>query len=48
MTRFETAREMYGNIGVDVDSALAKLQKGKISSNCWQGDDVGVLRTREI
>jgi len=41
MTRFETAREMYGNIGVDVDSALAKLQNVKISMHCWQGDDVG-------
>lgn len=40
MTRFESAKEMYKNIGVDVDAALEKLAKVKISMHCWQGDDV--------
>lgn len=40
MTRFESAKEMYKNIGVDVDAALEKLAKIKISMHCWQGDDV--------
>lgn len=40
MTRFESAKEMYANMGVDVDAALEKLQKVKISMHCWQGDDV--------
>ncbi len=40
MTRFESAKEMYKNIGVDVDVALKKLNNVKISMHCWQGDDV--------
>lgn len=40
MTRFESAKEMYKSIGVDVDAALEKLAKVKISMHCWQGDDV--------
>ena len=40
MTRFESARELYRNIGVDADAALAKLQNVRISMHCWQGDDV--------
>lgn len=40
MTRFESAKEMYKNIGVDVDAALEKLARVKISMHCWQGDDV--------
>lgn len=40
MTRFESAKEMYENMGVDVDAALEKLQNVKISMHCWQGDDV--------
>lgn len=40
MTRFESAREIYQNLGVDVEEALNKLQKIQISIHCWQGDDV--------
>ena len=40
MTRFESAKEMYKSIGVDVDAALEKLANVKISMHCWQGDDV--------
>ncbi|MDO4574123.1 MAG: L-rhamnose isomerase [Planctomycetia bacterium] len=40
MARLDDAKEMYENLGVDVDKALAKLQKVKISMHCWQGDDV--------
>ncbi len=40
MSRFESAKEMYANLGVDVDEALQKLQNVKISMHCWQGDDV--------
>lgn len=37
MSRFEEAKEKYG---VDVDKALEKLGKVRISMHCWQGDDV--------
>lgn len=40
MSRFETAKAMYQDFGVDVDAALATLAKVKISMHCWQGDDV--------
>lgn len=40
MTRFESAKQMYQNIGVNGDDALEKLANVKISMHCWQGDDV--------
>lgn len=40
MTTFDSAKELYANLGVDVDAALQKLQNVKISMHCWQGDDV--------
>lgn len=38
--RFESAKELYKSIGVDVDAAIKKLRDVKISIHCWQGDDV--------
>ena len=38
---FETAREQYAGLGVDVDRALQTLATVPISIHCWQGDDVG-------
>ncbi len=40
MSRFETAKAMYGEMGVDVDAALEALSTVSISMHCWQGDDV--------
>ncbi|BBO85584.1 L-rhamnose isomerase [Desulfosarcina ovata subsp. sediminis] len=40
MSRFETAKAMYQEYGVDVEAALQTLEKVKISMHCWQGDDV--------
>ena len=40
MTRFESAKEKYAALGVDVDRALALLADKAISIHCWQGDDV--------
>jgi L-rhamnose isomerase len=37
----EKAREMYRELGVDVDAALDILKKQALSIHCWQGDDVG-------
>ncbi|MDR2007732.1 MAG: L-rhamnose isomerase [Alphaproteobacteria bacterium] len=36
----DSVKEKYAAIGVDVDSAIEKLKKIKISLHCWQGDDV--------
>ena len=38
---FQLARERYAALGVDVEAALALLEKVSISLHCWQGDDVG-------
>lgn len=38
---FELAKERYAEMGVDVDAALKKIARVKISLHCWQGDDVG-------
>jgi len=38
--RYESAKEIYGNIGVDTDEVLVSLKKVAISMHCWQGDDV--------
>jgi L-rhamnose isomerase len=35
------AKERYAALGVDVDQAIARLEKIAISLHCWQGDDVG-------
>ena len=40
-TYYETAKERYGKIGVDAESAIKLLQNTAISIHCWQGDDVG-------
>lgn len=37
---YEAAREIYAQIGVDTDDAIAKAGKTPISIHCWQGDDV--------
>lgn len=38
--RYESARELYAQIGVDTDAAIAKLKEIPVSLHCWQGDDV--------
>jgi len=38
---FESARQQYDRIGVDVDGALQRLSGLAVSLHCWQGDDVG-------
>lgn len=37
---FELARQRFSAIGVDVDAALAQLDRVPVSMHCWQGDDV--------
>ncbi len=38
---FQIAKEAYADLNVDVEAALARLEKTPISIHCWQGDDVG-------
>lgn len=38
--RFESAKEIYAEIGVDARAAVEKLKDISISMHCWQGDDV--------
>lgn len=38
--RYEAAREIYREAGVDTDRALDILKDVHISMHCWQGDDV--------
>ena len=44
---FKKAKEQYEAIGVDVDKAMAALDKFPISLHCWQADDVTGFETRE-
>lgn len=37
---YQEAKEVYANIGVDTEQAIAKLKNTAISVHCWQGDDV--------
>ncbi|MEW5817234.1 MAG: L-rhamnose isomerase, partial [Spirochaetota bacterium] len=38
---YETAKETYGDFGINVEQALARLNTISLSIHCWQGDDVG-------
>lgn len=38
---FDSAKDLYASIGVDVENTLETLNKTPISLHCWQGDDVG-------
>ncbi|TRZ38087.1 L-rhamnose isomerase [Niallia circulans] len=38
---FEAAKKQYEQWGVDVETAIQKLQQIPISIHCWQGDDIG-------
>lgn len=39
--RFRAAKEIYGELGVDVEACLKTLKDVQVSMHCWQGDDVG-------
>ncbi|MBI3464142.1 MAG: L-rhamnose isomerase [Planctomycetes bacterium] len=38
---YELARERYASLGVNTETAMARLRGVPISLHCWQGDDVG-------
>lgn len=43
---YAIAREIYAETGVDVDAAVAKLARIRISMHCWQGDDIKGFEVR--
>ena len=40
MSRFEEAKKMYAQLGVDAEEAIRRLADVTVSVHCWQGDDV--------
>lgn len=40
MNRYEQAKEIYAQMGIDTDSVIKTLQNVEVSLHCWQGDDV--------
>ncbi len=40
MSRYDEAKKIYANLGVDTEAALDALKDVTISVHCWQGDDV--------
>ncbi len=43
--RYNIAKDLYGELGVNTDTVIKKLSKISISLHCWQGDDVGGFET---
>jgi len=40
MSRYEDAKKIYAEWGIDTDAAIQKLKNVPVSLHCWQGDDV--------
>ena len=40
MNRYESAKALYAERGVDTEKAISRLREIPISVHCWQGDDV--------
>lgn len=40
MSRYDEAKQIYAQYGVDTDKAIEKLKNISVSLHCWQGDDV--------
>lgn len=38
--RYEEAKKIYAELGVDTDAAIRILKDVPVSLHCWQGDDV--------
>lgn len=38
--RFESAKQKYAALGINVEAAIEKLKNIPVSLHCWQGDDV--------
>ncbi len=44
---YSIAKDIYAELGVDTEKAMAKLNEIAISLHCWQGDDVGGFERTE-
>ncbi|MDA3833278.1 MAG: L-rhamnose isomerase [Spirochaetales bacterium] len=42
---YQAAKEAYAALGVDTETAIARLTEIPLSIHCWQGDDVGGYET---
>ena len=40
MSRYEEAKKIYQNMGIDTEKAIEALKNVPVSMHCWQGDDV--------
>ena len=38
--RYEAAKEIYAEYGIDTDAAIKLVSQIPVSMHCWQGDDV--------
>ena len=47
MSRYEEARKIYGEYGVDTEKAMDILKDVTVSVHCWQGDDVVGFDSKE-
>ncbi|MGN0486782.1 MAG: L-rhamnose isomerase [Acutalibacteraceae bacterium] len=47
MSRYQEAKEIYAQYGVDTERALDMLKNIPVSVHCWQGDDVTGFDSRE-
>ena len=44
---YETAKQIYAELGVDSDKSMERLKDVSISLHCWQGDDVGGFESKD-
>ena len=47
MSRYDEAKKIYAELGVDTEKALDTLKDVTISIHCWQGDDVVGFDSKE-
>jgi L-rhamnose isomerase len=47
MSGFDRAKGIYGELGIDVEAAVAKALQTPISIHCWQADDVAGFEVHE-
>ncbi len=47
MSRYDEAKKIYADLGVDTEKALNTLKDITISVHCWQGDDVVGFDSKE-
>lgn len=47
MSRYQEAKEIYAQYGVDAEQALDTLRNIPVSVHCWQGDDVTGFDSQE-